>query len=79
MDGQLSDLPRKSIEPIALEAGTPVQSLQEFLSIHRWEYQAAATRLRERVQKKYRDANAIKVIDETSFKKKGDKTPGVQH
>lgn len=78
MDGQLSDLPRKSIEPIALEAGTPVQSLQEFLSIHRWEYQAAATRLRERVQKKYRDANAIKVIDETSFKKKGDKTPGVQ-
>ena len=78
VNGQLSNLPRKSIEPMALEAGTPVRSLQEFLSIHRWDHQAAATRLRELVQKKHGNANAIGVIDETSFKKKGDKTPGVQ-
>jgi SRSO17 transposase len=78
VNGQLSNLPRKSIEPMALEAGTPVRTLQEFLSIHRWDHEAAATRLREIVRKKHGNPNAIGVIDETSFKKKGNKTPGVQ-
>jgi len=78
VNGQLSDLPRKSVEPMALEAGTPVRTLQEFLSIHRWDHEAAARRLRELVQKKHGNPNAIGVIDETSFKKKGKKTAGVQ-
>jgi SRSO17 transposase len=30
--GLLSDLPRKSVEPIALAAGTAVRTLQEFLN-----------------------------------------------
>ena len=30
--GQLSDLDAKSVEPIALQAGTPVRTLQEFLA-----------------------------------------------
>src|SRR3954469_12708583 len=34
--GLLSDLPRKSVEPIALAAGTPVRTLQEFLKDHGW-------------------------------------------
>src|SRR3954468_25092073 len=34
--GLLSDLPRKSIEPIALAAGTAVRTLQEFLVTARW-------------------------------------------
>jgi len=34
--GLLSDLPRKSVEPIALEAGTAVRTLQEFLATSRW-------------------------------------------
>lgn len=76
--GQLSHLPRKSVEPMALEAGTPVRTLQEFLEIHRWDDAAAARRLREMVQRKHGGANAIGVIDETSFKKKGEKTAGVQ-
>lgn len=76
--GQLSSLERKSIEPIALEMGTPVRTLQEFLEIHRWDDEAAARRLREIVEKKHGTANAIGVIDETSFAKKGKKTAGVQ-
>jgi hypothetical protein len=32
--GLLSDLPRKTCEPIALAAGTPVRTLQEFLKDH---------------------------------------------
>src|SRR5205085_5624579 len=51
--GLLSDLPRKSVEPIALTAGTPVRTLQEFLKDHAWDFAAvrqhlqadAATRL----------------------------------
>src|SRR5437868_13026758 len=37
--GLLSDLPRKSVEPIALQAGTPVRSLQEFLKDHVWHFE----------------------------------------
>ena len=37
VNGQLSDLPRKSVEPIALAADVPVRTLQEFLSQHRWQ------------------------------------------
>ncbi|MHC4493702.1 MAG: IS701 family transposase [Planctomycetota bacterium] len=76
--GQLSDLPRKSAEPIALQAGVPPRTLQEFLSIHRWDDQAVRDRLRERVATRHADPEAIGIIDETSFPKKGDKTPGVQ-
>jgi SRSO17 transposase len=76
--GQLSSLERKSVEPIALEMGTPVRTLQEFLEIHRWDDAAAARRLREIVQKRHGAENAIGVIDETSFAKKGKKTAGVQ-
>ena len=32
--GQLSDIPEKSVEPIALNAGVPPRTLQEFLSQH---------------------------------------------
>jgi hypothetical protein len=36
--GQLSNLERKSVEPIALDAGVPVRTLQEFLSQHRCDH-----------------------------------------
>src|SRR3954468_13013457 len=39
--GLLSDLPRKSIEPIALAAGTAVRTLQEFLVTARWSHESA--------------------------------------
>jgi len=76
--GQLSDLPRKSVEPIALQARVPPRSLQEFLSIHRWDEGAVRDRLRELVAAHHAHAEAIGIIDETSFPKKGTKTPGVQ-
>ncbi len=78
LNGQLGSLHRKSIEPIALEAGVAVRSLQEFLSIHRWDDDAVARRLREILVRDHADPNAIGVLDETSFVKKGVKTPGVQ-
>src|SRR5262249_55936850 len=36
--GLLSDLPRKTVEPIALDAGTAVRTLQEFLVTARWDH-----------------------------------------
>lgn len=78
MEGQLSDLERKSVEPIALAADVPVRTLQEFIAQHRW----SEKRMRDRVQKivvrDHAHPHAIGVIDETSFQKKGKQTPGVQ-
>ncbi len=39
--GLLSDLPRKSVEPIALASGTAVRTLQEFLVAAHWDHVAA--------------------------------------
>ena len=36
--GQLSDLPRKSVEPIALAAEVPPRTLQQFLSLLDWDH-----------------------------------------
>src|SRR6478672_3775215 len=38
--GLLSDLSRKSVEPIALAAGCAVRTLQEFLTHHAWDHDA---------------------------------------
>lgn len=78
VSGQLGSLERKSIEPIALEAGVPPRTLQQFLSAHRWDEEAVGRRLRAWIKRKHGDPDGIGVIDETSFAKKGTKTPGVQ-
>jgi SRSO17 transposase len=39
--GLLSDLPRKSVEPIALACGSPVRTLQEFLATANWGHERA--------------------------------------
>lgn len=81
--GLLSDLPRKSVEPIALAAGTAVRTLQEFLVTCTWDQAAARHVLHRRVREVLADlppdpVGTVGVIDETSAVKKGDKTPGVQ-
>jgi SRSO17 transposase len=78
VNGQLSDLPRKSVEPIALAADVPVRTLQEFLSQHRWQEDLARDRLLEIVAAEHAHPHSVGVIDETSFVKQGNKTPGVQ-
>lgn len=76
--GQLSDIPEKSVEPIAINAGVPVRTLQEFLSQHAWDHDQARDRLQRIVRDEHAGPHAIAVFDETSDVKKGDKTPGVQ-
>jgi SRSO17 transposase len=78
LQGQLSDLDRKSVEPIALKAGLPPRTLQEFLSLYAWDEVRMRDRLQRIVAVEHAGPNAIGLIDETSFVKKGTKTPGVQ-
>lgn len=81
--GLLSDLPRKSVEPIALEAGTAVRTLQEFLVTARWDHTGARDTFQDELAGAVADLPAdplgtVGVIDETSCRKWGDHTPGVQ-
>jgi SRSO17 transposase len=76
--GQLSDLPRKSVEPIALAAKIPPRTLQWFLN----EAAADDERMRNQVQRivarEHADSKAIGIIDESGNPKKGTHTAGVQ-
>jgi SRSO17 transposase len=81
--GLLSDLPRKSVEPIALEAGTAVRTLQEFMVTARWDQERARDRLQQDLAAAVAAIPAdaigtVGVIDETSCQKWGEHTPGVQ-
>jgi SRSO17 transposase len=85
--GLLSDLPRKSVEPIALAAGCAVRTLQEFLTHHAWDEGRMRDEIQRRVAREHLPAPGAKPaggvgtvgwVDETSVAKKGDKTPGVQ-
>lgn len=76
--GQLSDLDRKSVEPIAKRAGVPPRTLQQFLSLLAWEQGKVRDRLQQIVAREHNGPQRIGLFDETSFVKKGTKTPGVQ-
>ena len=76
--GQLSDLPRKSIEPMALACGLPPRNLQQFLSLHGWDEEQVRDRVQQIVAREHDDAGSVLILDETYHAKKGDKTPGVQ-
>src|SRR3989442_9745127 len=72
--GQLSDLPEKSVEPIALDADVAPRTLQEFLSQHRWDDDRLRDRLHQLVAAEHQGLHIIGTFDETSDPKKGDKT-----
>jgi SRSO17 transposase len=81
--GLLSELPRKTCEPIALASGTAVRTLQEFLTTAAWDHDQARDRLQRRLADHLDSLPAdplgtVGVIDETSCLKQGDQTPGVQ-
>jgi len=76
--GLITDLKRKSIEPIALAAGIAVRTLQEFLADFVWDHKRADRMLRQLVMDRHGSERAIGVIDASAHAKQGDKTPGVK-
>jgi SRSO17 transposase len=77
--GLMTDLPRKSVEPIALAAGVPVRTLQEFLADFRWDHERAEAVLHRRVTDRHAHGHALGILDASGHPKQGDKTPGVHH
>src|SRR6266480_2382694 len=74
--GLLADLPRKSVEPLALAAGTAVRTLQEFLKASTWDHRGVRDELQRRLAAALPDfgddgLGTVGVIDETSARKKG--------
>lgn len=75
--GQLGGLPRKSVKPMAIEAGIPPRTLQELLSLHRWDEDLLIALLQRRVRRGHLGAQVLGILFETRCVKKGDRTPGV--
>jgi SRSO17 transposase len=75
--GQLGQLQRKSVEPIALAAGMKPRTLQEFLASDEWDEDRLAAHTQRLVARDHADPQAIGVIDESGHPKKGRQTPGV--
>ena len=74
VNGQVSGLHRKSIEPMALKGGTPPRTLQRFLETVRWDEQRLRDRIQWLVSGEHADREAIGIIDETSSPKCGKHT-----
>src|SRR5262245_16733115 len=81
--GLLSDLQRKTCEPIAHAAGVAVRTLQEFLKDHRWSFDRARTTLQRHVAGVLPglpadELGTVGLHDELGTVKSGRCTPGVQ-
>jgi len=77
VQGQLSDLERKSLEPIALAAGVPPRTLQDFVASGDWDQERMCNRGQQIVATKHAHPRAIGVVDESGNPKKGNETCGV--
>jgi len=78
VQGQLSDLPRKSIEPMALAARVTPRTLQNFVAQLLWDEQRLRDRLQWLVAEEHAHPQAIGIVDESGNPKKGRHTAGVQ-
>jgi SRSO17 transposase len=76
--GLLSDIPRKSVQPIADFTGTPRRTLQEFLSWSEWDHTLMRDRVQQIVARDHADPQAIGIIDDSGHPKSGSKTACVQ-
>ena len=76
--GQLSDLPRKSVEPIALAAKIPPRTLQWFLNNAAADDERMRDRTQQIVARDHADPKAIGILDESGNPKKGQHTACVQ-
>jgi SRSO17 transposase len=76
--GQLGPLPRKSVLPMARDAGIPPRTLQELLSLHRWDEERFGDLLQRRVAGRRKSTPAVGFLVDSLIPKKGTKTPGVE-
>lgn len=75
--GQLSQLDRKSVEPMAIEVGVAPRCLQGLLEFVKWDEEKLRDRCQEIVAKEHAHPRAIGLIDESGVPKSGNHTVGV--
>jgi SRSO17 transposase len=77
IEGKLSTLERKTAEPIAYLAGRHRKPVQHFVGGGLWNDEAVMAELRRHVAAEMGDADAVLVVDPSSFPKKGTASCGV--
>jgi SRSO17 transposase len=75
--GLLSGLERKSVEPIAAQAGIPRKNLQMFVGQGAWDDETVTSEMRQHVAQELGEPEGIIVLDPSSFPKKGQDSCGV--
>lgn len=75
--GLLSGLERKSVEPIARQAGIPRKNLQMFVGQGAWDDEAVASEMRRHVAEELGEPEGVIVLDPSGFPKKGRDSCGV--
>jgi SRSO17 transposase len=75
--GLLSGLQRKSIEPIAGQAGIPRKNLQMFVGQGAWDDEEVTSELRRDVVRELAEPDGVIVLDGSGFPKKGTHSCGV--
>jgi SRSO17 transposase len=77
VQGQLSDVHRKTAEGIALEFDVAPRTLQRFLECSKWDQEEFHDRCQQIVAQKHAHPDAIGAVDESGVGKSGDDTVGV--
>ncbi len=77
MQGLLSDIERKSVEPIAVAQGLDRQLLQHFVGRSKWDEKPLLDHLRSDVASELGDADGVFVVDDSAVPKKGTESVGV--
>ena len=78
MNGQFSELERKSIEPIALNIkGGNVRAMQRFVSDAPWDDEKMMAKYRNLVASDLNNSDGALIFDESGFAKKGNESIGV--
>jgi SRSO17 transposase len=75
--GQLSDLERKTAEPIARQAGRHRKPVQHFVGAGKWDDEAVLDELRGHVGEELGLADGVLILDGSAFPKKGNDSCGV--
>ncbi|MGH9785223.1 MAG: IS701 family transposase [Terriglobia bacterium] len=76
--GLLSDLPRKTIEPIAFDHKQPDHPLQHFVGAGLWDDEKVLAEFHEHVVEEFGDPDGVLVVDGSGFPKKGTESVGVK-
>src|SRR5262249_44586953 len=71
LQGKLSQLQRKTSDPIAYLAGRQRKPVQNFVGAGAWDDDAVMAELRQHVAEELADSEAVLVVDPSGFPKKG--------